>query len=80
MRKMYDNYKDKFPISADSMILNHQEEYRTNPYKPYMPGANVYEIGGKGNLLTQAEYTDWRDESLSWHLTCSIHDGLNPLS
>ncbi|MDJ0306211.1 hypothetical protein [Dehalobacter sp.] len=23
-------------------------------------------------------HTDWRDEALSWHLTCSLHAGLNP--
>lgn len=40
------------------------------PAKSY---SNAYGTG-----LLPYEFTGWRDESLAWHLTCSIHAGLNP--
>lgn len=42
-------------------------------YTPAKSYTNAYGTG-----LLPFEFTGWRDENLAWHLTCSIHAGLNP--
>jgi CheY-like chemotaxis protein len=49
-------------------------------YVPYDPGAGWYETEGwnGGGDAEAWEYTGWRDETMSWKTTCSIHGHLNP--
>lgn len=50
-------------------------------YAPYDPGVDLY-VYSKTNLgfetATPLEYSNWRDEVMSWKQTCYIHVGLNP--
>lgn len=74
---MYENYKDLHPIdtarfSTEAII------YNTNPWVPNVPNEGLYSVVFFGKNLVPVWHTNWRDETLSWHLTCSIHASLNP--
>ncbi|UUX33373.1 hypothetical protein [Fundicoccus culcitae] len=74
------DYENKYLIPTDQMELNSNQQMHTSPYMPFTHGGYIYEIRGNDDFITPSEYTDWRDESLSWHYTASIHEGLNPMS
>jgi glycine cleavage system aminomethyltransferase T len=58
---------------------------KISPYVPYDPDQYVH-VHSEGSVIVSPasggehpfEYTDWRDECLSWHENCYIHAGLNP--
>ncbi|MDO5688879.1 MAG: aminomethyl transferase family protein [Tissierellia bacterium] len=57
-------------------------EFKYSPYVPFDPTRNPIYAGyitsaTKGGLQPY-EYTNWRDEELSWHENCYLHAGLNP--
>jgi glycine cleavage system aminomethyltransferase T len=57
------------------------------PYVPYNPDVFTY-VQSEGGMVTPAgsggfhpfEYEGWAKECLSWHETCYIHAGLNPIN
>ena len=46
------------------------------PYEPKPEYAPLYSTAQIG--ISAYEFTDWRDETISWKKTCYIHAGLNP--
>jgi glycine cleavage system aminomethyltransferase T len=81
---MYENYEQLHRINMSEVDANKEASFTTGPYRPFFPGALPY----GGSRLTAASnggiapvwYSGWRDETLSWHLTCSFSSVLNPSS
>lgn len=65
---------------------NEPKYLNLSPYIPYDPLVEVY-VKKEGHQLLPSsavnvlpfEYSGWMKESLSWHHTCYIHTGLNPI-
>lgn len=74
---MYENYEKAHPIETNKLDLKIGKTFSTGPYTCYIPGGRSYR-SGEFPFLTPVWYTDWRDETLSWDLTCSFHAHLNP--
>lgn len=70
------NYAEQFPVFLDWA----NEEERKMPIDPYvsLSMAQSYSVGYDGSFLVANEYTGTRDETLAWHLTCSLSAVLNP--
>ena len=69
---------------ADSAMMDYTEtEIHFYGYEPFDPKVPVYiqSVGSMdgSNALQPFEYTGWMDEMMSWHETCFIHSGLNPV-
>ena len=58
------------------------KELQTLPHIPFEPFSDsvIYYARTFENYFTPYEYTDWRDETISWKKTCYLHAGLNPTS
>jgi vanillate/3-O-methylgallate O-demethylase len=57
------------------------ENIALSAYQPFDPRVNLYVHSRMVlgfNTLVPVEYTNWRDEALSWKQTCYISAGLNP--
>lgn len=56
------------------------KELQTLPHIPFEPLSDsvIYYARTFENYFTPYEYTDWRDETISWKKTCYLHAGLNP--
>jgi glycine cleavage system aminomethyltransferase T len=81
---MNENYELLQRIDMNEVDVKHDPQFRYNPFIPFVPGAQPY---GGGRLLmnlwgdlTPVWYSGWRDETLSWHKTCSFGAVLNPTS
>ena len=74
---MYENYQNLHPINVNRLDPKLEMSFNTDQYSCYVPGGSVY-CAGVFPYLLPIWYTDWRDETLSWHLTCSFHAHLNP--
>lgn len=74
---MYEDFEKLYPIDASMLDPKQEVTMGTSPYACFIPGARYY-LGGLFPHLNPQYYTNWRDESLAWHLTCSFHTGLNP--
>ncbi len=68
-------------------MTNETGYLRHSPYIPYDPNAFTF-VQSEGGLITPKgtgglhpfEYEGWAKECLSWHDTCYIHAGLNPVN
>lgn len=74
---MYKPYADRWPIDPEKIDSKSEGVYRTSPYVPDMYNVGLY-LTNYLDYMAPFWVTGWRDESLSWHETCSIHAGLNP--
>jgi glycine cleavage system aminomethyltransferase T len=74
---MYESYEKQYPIDTEGVDINEQKALPLSPYYPYLPGTRPY-IDFFQPWLIAYDYTDWRDETLSWQLTCSFAFNLNP--
>lgn len=74
---MYEDYVHLHPIDTSQVNPNWNKTFDFIPTVPYFPGARPY-IEFANPFLTPIWYTDWRDETLSWQLTCSFTAHLNP--
>ncbi len=57
------------------------ESIALSSYQPFDPRVNLYVHSRMilgFNTLVPVEYTNWRDEALSWKQTCYLSAGLNP--
>jgi vanillate/3-O-methylgallate O-demethylase len=75
--QMYENFETLYPVPIEGIHVQEQESIRFSPYLPYFPGMRPY-IDLFNPWLVAIEYTDWRDETLAWHLTCCLSASLNP--
>lgn len=57
-------------MSDKFQTLNH------TPFAPIPDSASLYAPAFIG--ISPYEFTDWRDETISWKKTCYLHAGLNP--
>ena len=71
-------YKDRFPYDASLMEANKTRTFSTRPCTPDGPGdfISITMNWYGNNVVNVNEFTGWRDEALSYHLTCSLSDGL----
>lgn len=74
---MYEDYQGKNPLDYRLLNVDGDYSYTTGPFVPALPGGGVYVAGGFP-YLTPIWFTDWRDETLAWNLTCSLYAHLNP--
>lgn len=74
---MYEDYAQKYPFTLNGMVKNETTSFPVLYSTPFMPGGRLY-MQMMNPDLKVVDYTDWRDETLSWHLTCSVSGGLNP--
>ncbi|MGI6218046.1 MAG: hypothetical protein ACOYIK_10615 [Coriobacteriales bacterium] len=74
---MYEDYKDKNQFTLDGMVKNQPYPMTLQSSIPFMPGGRLY-MQMMNPDLKPVDFTDFRDETLSWHLTCSVSGGLNP--
>jgi glycine cleavage system aminomethyltransferase T len=79
---MYENYEKLQQIDMSQVDASKEATFTTGPYQPFFPGAAPYGggqlVGTIGNSLFPVWHSGWRDETLSWHLTCSFSAVLNP--
>jgi glycine cleavage system aminomethyltransferase T len=54
-----------------------QETMNYSPFEPKPESAPLYTNNAPAGGLTAYEFTDWRDETISWKKTCYLHAGLN---
>ncbi|MFY9140816.1 MAG: hypothetical protein WAO30_08720 [Thermacetogeniaceae bacterium] len=58
------------------------KELQTLSYTPFEPMDDSIPLYGPAFIplagIAPYEYTDWRDETISWKKTCYLHTGLNP--
>lgn len=56
------------------------KQFLHSPFVPYDPAVQLYEVPAwsLGGYADAWEYTGWRDETMSWKITASIHGHLNP--
>jgi glycine cleavage system aminomethyltransferase T len=56
------------------------KKMQTLPHTPFEPVSDsvIFYARTFRNAFTPYEYTDWRDETISWKKTCYLHAGLNP--
>lgn len=57
-------------MNKELQNLNH------TPFEPVSDSVALYAPHFKG--IAPYEYTNWRDETISWKKTCYLHTGLNP--
>ena len=74
---MDEKYAKRWPIDPDRVDPASEGVYRTSPYVPDMYNVGLY-LTNYLDYMAPMWVTGWRDESLSWHKTASIHAGLNP--
>lgn len=75
---MFENYKEAYPpLNMDIYEQAAPISFRTSDFIP-TTRMGVYWGRSDDGLMFPLWYTDYRDEALSWHLTCSIHTGLTP--
>ena len=59
------------------------KELQTLSYTPFEPMDDSIPLYGPAFIplagIAPYEYTDWRDETISWKKTCYLHTGLNPM-
>lgn len=73
---MYEGYEHLHPIDVDAIDPAVVKTFEVNPYANFL-GRGIY-TAVVTPWVTPAWHTGWRDETLSWYLTCSFHAGLNP--
>jgi glycine cleavage system aminomethyltransferase T len=81
---MNENYESLHKIDMNKVDIKHDPQLRFTPFVPYLPAAQPY-VGGRllmnsWGIATPVWYSGWRDETLSWHQTCSLSAVLNPTS
>ena len=74
---MYENFASKHPFSLDGAAMNESVSFPFQASTPFMPGGRLY-MQMMNPDLKVLEFTSWRDETLAWHLTCTVSGGLNP--
>lgn len=75
---MYENYANVYP-PIDLSVFDQKAPTRFFTSEVVAtPQTGFFWSNGVSGFLFPLQYTDWRDEALSWHLTCSIHSGLSP--
>lgn len=74
---MYENFDKKYPLHADSLDINFARSFSPDPFEVTTPGPRALWYGGRPNPF-DLWYTDWRDECLANHLTCTISTAINP--
>jgi glycine cleavage system aminomethyltransferase T len=74
---MYEGYEGRHPIPVSEIDPTREATFSTGVYANAIPGVGAFWAGAFPGVVPMW-YTGWRDESLSWHLTCSFHAHLNP--
>lgn len=72
-----EGFAELYPIQTEGAIMDEVPSINMQEVLPHLPGDRSYFIDFT-NSLKPVAFTNWRDESLSWHYTCIIHAGLNP--
>ena len=75
---MYKDFEKLHPINSDSIDTSKDVSFFPGPWLGHVPTGRIYWNAKGSPLLIPTWYTNWRDETLSWHLTCSFHANLNP--
>ena len=74
---MYDGFASEYPVQLAGMEKNKTHTFELLNAQPYMVGGRLY-MDMLSTELKPFAYTNWRDETLAWHLSCAINAGLNP--
>lgn len=74
---MYENFKNKYRYDASNLDIHYARSFSPDPYEVTIPGPRALWYGGRPNPF-DLWYSDWRDECLANHLTCTISTAINP--
>lgn len=74
---MYENFEKKYCCNAANLDINYARSFSPDPFEVTTPGPRALWYGGRPNPF-DLWYSDWRDECLANHLTCTISTAINP--
>lgn len=78
---MYEEYEKLHQINMSKVDAGKEAVFTSGPYRPFYFGT-PYDVSqlamARYGSVSPIWYTGWRDETLSWHLTCSFGSVLNP--
>ena len=71
------SYETRFPLDVEKLSSETKTGFGMHAAESFYP-ASSYAFVMDPTTLVPLEYTDWRDETESWHRTCSLCTQLSP--